>query len=333
MQEQELGNLGIFRIPIPIPFRQAGGPVNAYVVEEETGILLFDAGIGLERSQEALAQGLARTGHRFEEVNRIVLSHGHVDHYGAAAWVVEQSKRAIPVSISSTDADKVLESGASLPALITRNSEYLSRLGVPPPALEKTVAVIGREIGMSRRLAKVKPLLPSERFRCKHVTLEVLPVPGHTPGLCCLYERGHRILFSADHLLENVSPNPLIDLRPDGEPSPFRPLVTYFESLNRVRALDVDLVLPGHGEPFSDHLKVIDSLSGFYQRRQEKLLEALRHGPRTIYELMKELFPSDNAFELVLMMSETLGNLEVLEDRGGIERETDSDFIRFRLAR
>jgi glyoxylase-like metal-dependent hydrolase (beta-lactamase superfamily II) len=158
-------------------------------------------------------------------------------------------------------------------------------------------------------------------------------MPGHTPGLCCLYDRDHRLLFSADHLLEHVSPNPLIDLRPQGEPSSFKPLVSYFESIERTRVLAIDLVLPGHAAPFSAHIKVINSLSSFYERRQAKLLDALERGPMTVYEIMRELFPSGSAFELFLMISETLGNLELLEDRGKIRRETDGEFIRFQLAR
>ncbi len=332
MLEREIGNLGIFRIPIPIPFRQAGGPVNAYVIEEDNGVLLFDAGIGTERAQTALAEGLARTGHRFEDVTRIVLSHGHVDHFGAAAWVREQIGRAIPILIHSADADKVLDSGIDLPALLKRNSRYFSGLGMSLPVMEEMITVISRETGLGRRLAEVTPLLSGYKFRCKHVTLEVHHMPGHTPGLCCLYEPDHRLLFSADHLLEHVSPNPLIELRPEGEPSPFKPLVSYFKSVERVRAMAIDLVLPGHATPFGAHTKVIDSLSVFYERRQAKLRDTLKRGPLTVYEIMGELFPSSSAFELFLMISETLGNLELLEDRGEIRREMDGKLIRFRLA-
>jgi glyoxylase-like metal-dependent hydrolase (beta-lactamase superfamily II) len=332
MQEYELGKLGIFRIPIPIPFRQAGGPVNAYIVEEEHGFLLFDPGLGTSSSLAALAEGFALTEHHFSEVNRIVLSHGHIDHFGAAAWVLEQIGRDVPVSIHSADADKVLESGADWPTLLTRNCSYLLRLGLPLRRLEEMVANMGRETGLGRRLANVTPLLPGGTFSCRYVTLEVHHMPGHTPGLCCLYDREHGLLFSADHLLEHVSPNPLIEIGPEGTPPSFKPLVSYFDSLNRVRAMDIDLVLPGHAAPFSGHIKVIDSLTDFYERRQVRLLQSLKRGPRTVFEAMSELFPPTSTFELFLMMSETLGNLELLEDRGKIKRETDGEFIRFRLA-
>jgi glyoxylase-like metal-dependent hydrolase (beta-lactamase superfamily II) len=332
MQEADLGNLGIFRIPIPIPFRQAGGPVNVYVIEEDHGIMLFDVGIGKEDSHFALAQGLARIGHSFEEVNRIVLSHGHIDHFGAAVWALEQIGRTIPLMIHSADAGKVLESSPDLLTLLGRSSHYLAKLGMPLQVLEEMIAMIGREAGLGKRLVGVTPLLPGGKFQCKHVTLEVLHMPGHTPGLCCLYEPDHRLLFSADHLLERVSPNPLIELGADGEPTSYKPLITYFESIARLRALPVNMVLPGHATPFTAHRDVIDSLLKFYEQRQSKVLTALERGPLTVYEIMRKLFTLDSSFELFLMISETLGNLELLEHRSKIKRETEDEVIRFRLA-
>ena len=332
MQERELGKLGIFRIPVPIPFAQAGGPVNAYIIEGEDGLLLFDAGLGTVQSQAALAEGFALTGHHFNEVNSIVLSHGHIDHFGAAGWVLEQIGRTVPVYIHTEDAAKVLTSGLDWPVLLMRNSKYLSRLGLPMQVLSEIVAQLGNVPLMAGRLERLIPLVAGEIFRCRHVTLEVQHMPGHTPGLCCLYERSHRLLFSADHILERVSPNPLIELRKDGEPSCFKPLISYFESLERVRTLGVDLVLPGHGAPFSSCGEVIESLSAFYDRRQAKLLQVLRRGPLTVYEAMRELFPPSSTFEAFLMLSEALGNLELLEHSGKVERMDDGEFIRFRLA-
>jgi glyoxylase-like metal-dependent hydrolase (beta-lactamase superfamily II) len=117
LKEQELTDLGVFRISLPIPFRQAGGPVNAYIIEEENGLLLFDPGLGTEPSKTALAEGFAQTGHRFDEISRIVLSHGHIDHFGAAAWILQQTGREIPVLIHDADAGKVLQSGPDWPTL------------------------------------------------------------------------------------------------------------------------------------------------------------------------------------------------------------------------
>ena len=61
MTEADLAALGVHRIPIPIPFPQAGGPVNVYLVEEAGGgLLMFDAGLGSAEAQGALEDGLRR---------------------------------------------------------------------------------------------------------------------------------------------------------------------------------------------------------------------------------------------------------------------------------
>jgi glyoxylase-like metal-dependent hydrolase (beta-lactamase superfamily II) len=330
MQEKELADLGIFRIAVPIPFIEAGGPVNVYVVEEEHGLLLFDTGLGTAESRSALAEGFSSIGHRFEEVNRIILSHGHIDHFGAAVWVMEQAGKQIPLMISNADADKVLDSGMDWPNLLVRSKKYFLKLGVPLQELEEVIVTLNKNTGFGQKLPAFTPLLPNDLFKCKHVTLEVLPMPGHTSGLCCLYDREHRILFSADHLLERVSPNPLLQLNAEGEPTAFKPLISYFASLGHIRNLPIDLVLPGHAEPFNNPCDVIDSLSKFYQRRQAKLLGILNGKSMTVYEIMRRFFSASSGFALILMISETLGNLEMLEEKGEIIRET-GEFIRFKI--
>jgi len=332
MKESELAKLGIFRIPVPVPFPQAGGPANVYLIEEQQGFLLFDTGLGTESSCKALEDGLAQTGHRLKEVTRIILSHGHIDHFGAAAWIQEQAGRKIPISIHAADASKVLASGANWPTLLRQNKWYFSHLGVPESLIDETAAMLARGGGLGKQLEEVTPLVPGEKIRCKHVCIEVLHMPGHTWGLCCLYDPDHKLFFSADHLLEHISPNPLMELHSQGQPLSFKPLVAYFKSIEKVRALDIDLVLPGHAVPFHGHLRVIESLLDFYQRRQLKLLTVLEGGPLTVYQAMKELFSSGNGFELILMISETLGNLEVLEEKGKVKREKRGNLFLFHKA-
>ena len=53
--------LGIHRLPMPVPFADAGGPVNVYALEDEDGgVLFFDSGIGTaKRASAALHAGAA----------------------------------------------------------------------------------------------------------------------------------------------------------------------------------------------------------------------------------------------------------------------------------
>jgi glyoxylase-like metal-dependent hydrolase (beta-lactamase superfamily II) len=179
------------------------------------------------------------------------------------------------------------------------------------------------------RVAEVRPLGEGEVIRARHVELRVLHVPGHTPGLLNLHASAQGLLFSADHLLEKVSPNPLIELGPHGEEGYFRPLVAYLSSIARVRALDLSLVLPGHAEPFSEHRPVIDRLVDFYGKRQRRIRELLDARPRTAWELARELFPRAQVAQTFLVISETLANLEVLEARGEVARSDVDGVWRF----
>ncbi|MFN7133303.1 MAG: MBL fold metallo-hydrolase, partial [Myxococcales bacterium] len=141
-----------------------------------------------------------------------------------------------------------------------------------------------------------------------------------------------RVLFADDHLLARVSPNPLIELGPAGEADKFRALVSYFASIRKVRALPLEWILPGHGAPFRGHEEVIDSLLAFYEKRQGRLLAALAGGAKTPYELVTALFGGARTLALYLMLSEVVGNLEVLEDAGRVRRVPDEVPYRYASA-
>ena len=333
MTERDLSDLGIFRIPVPVPFPQAGGPANVYVVEERGGgVMLFDAGLGSPEAEEALQAGFRRVGKRFSEVRRVVISHGHVDHFGAARSVLEWHGGEVPVYAHPADIPKIEEGGRRWRESLPHYVAYFGRLGVPAEVLQAAAGGITASLKLARRLQSVRAAPVGEVLSLAQVSLEVLHMPGHTPGLICLHDREHRIFFSDDHLLEKVSPNPLIELGPGGEEGTFKPLLAYLESAGRLHALEVDLVLPGHAEPFAGHRHVIDALVQFYGKRQARIRAALAGRPLTAYEVMREIFPRASPRELFLTASETVANLEVLEARGEVVRDLDGGVYRFGLA-
>jgi len=319
--EQELAALGVHRIAVPIPFVAAGGPVNLVAIEAADGSLtLFDAGLGTPEAQGALTAGLGALGLRFEQVTRIVLSHGHVDHFGAARFVEEQAGHPVQVEAHPADRPKIDEAGPRFSERAPHFDVHLARHGVPPEVRRALLGSGEASYGLSRRVPGVHAIGEGAVVEGRGARFEVLHFPGHTPGLLTLHEPTLKVLVAADHLLERISPNPLIELGPNGEDGFFRPLQAYLGSLARTRALDLDLVIPGHGPAFSGHREVIDGLTGFYVKRQGKLLAQLEGGPRTGWELCSALFPRARPAEAFLTMSETLANLEVLEAQGAIAR-------------
>ncbi|HEX4382056.1 MAG TPA: MBL fold metallo-hydrolase [Myxococcales bacterium] len=320
--------LGVQRVPVPVPFPEAGGPANIYVIEERGGgVALFDAGIGTHEGRKAIEDGFKALGLSLGDVRRIFVSHGHIDHYGYARAVQEAS--GAPVFVHPRDHDKVLGHDRTAERL-KLYEEYLQKLGAPLDLLEHVGIHWMDARRMARPLEQVEALQPGEKLSFARFDAEVMHLPGHTPGLVCLWAFNERVLFSDDHLLEHVSPNPLVDLEGQREPR-HKALVEYLRSIQRVRALDVALVAPGHAEPFAGHVALIDRLLGFYVKRQEKLVGLLRAGPRTPASLSADLFPRVRPQHLYLTLSETMGNLEVMEEQGVIARAELKGQIRFEL--
>jgi glyoxylase-like metal-dependent hydrolase (beta-lactamase superfamily II) len=324
--------LGVTRIPIPVPFAEAGGPANVYAIEEaDGGVALFDSGIDTKTGDQRLREGLESIGLSLGDVRRVFLSHGHVDHYGLARAVSEAS--GAPVFVHEADRLKVERPEVWHRAAREAWRGYARRLGASEEDVEWMEHGYERTLSYARPVEHTQPLVVGERLRFARFEAEVLHAPGHTPGLVCLGVAEHRLLFSDDHLLERVSPNPILEVGPEGEDGKFRALPSYVDTLRRTRELDVDLVLPGHDAPFRGHVKIIDSLLGFYEKRQQKLLVRLAEGPADARALTRHLFPRIGPSLLFLALSETVGNLELLEDRALVARRTVDGFHRWELCR
>ena len=313
-----LDQLGVRRVPVPVPFAEAGGPANVYVIEEDGGgVALFDAGIGTREGRDALLAGFRAMGRSLGEVRRIFVSHGHIDHYGYARAAQEES--GAPVYAHVRDHDKLTGRDRTAQRLALY-AAYLTRLGAPDEALAHVRLHWQDAARMARPIEHVEPLREGTRLRFARFSADVLHLPGHTPGLVCLWDAQHGVLFSDDHLLERVSPNPLLDLEGQREPT-HRALVAYVRSARRVREVPAQLVAPGHGEPFTGHVELIDRLLAFYAKRQTRILELLAEGPLTPAELAPRVFPHARPAQLYLILSEVIGNLEALEEHRSVRRE------------
>jgi glyoxylase-like metal-dependent hydrolase (beta-lactamase superfamily II) len=205
---------GVGRIP---------GFVNSYTVRRGTTILLIDT--TFSRRAKPLVRAFHAAGVPLEEVNRVLLTHHHVDHMGGAACLAEATHA--PVACHGGDV------------------EYVDgRRKQPMPLL-------------MRLLVRVHPVSVSSILSDgdKVDGLSVLHVPGHTPGEIALYDAERRILYSGDSVVEHRGRLTLPGRRFASN------LVQAVHSLGRLRSLDIELLLPGHGEPVSrDVAGLLDDL-------------------------------------------------------------------------
>jgi glyoxylase-like metal-dependent hydrolase (beta-lactamase superfamily II) len=302
------------RLEVRTPF--AVGTANVYV-SQAGPLTLVDTGPDTPEAWADLEAGLARLGHRVSDIERIFITHGHVDHWGLA-------HRLAAASGAEVWAHRALEPWLRDPAAeVTRRLAFstllCAELGVPPGEM---VAVNGGIKWVNTFIGG--PVAPAglwedgDTVDLAGYTWDVIYTPGHAITEVCFHQPDLRALLSGDHLLGEITSNPLIEAPLPGRRTRPRTLPDYLRSLERVAALRVLWVYPGHGAPFQGHRKLIKERLAFHDRRAAKLLGFLADGPATVYALSRRLFPNLAGVELFLGLSETLGHLDLLEDRGQV---------------
>ena len=177
------------------------------------------------------------------------------------------------------------------------------------------------------------PLRDGEALELRDRTLHVHHRPGHTPTDTVFHDRDRRILIAADHLLGHISSNPLITRPRDGSDERPQALVHYLESLAATREMDVELVLPGHGDPITDHRALIDQRFALHRRRADKIHRLLAERPRSAYEIAQALWGNIAVTQAYLTLSEVLGHLDVLANEGRVQEAEREGVVGFRSAR
>jgi glyoxylase-like metal-dependent hydrolase (beta-lactamase superfamily II) len=141
------------------------------------------------------------------------------------------------------------------------------------------------------------------------------------------------MLLAADHLLADISSNPLISRPRDGGSERPQALVQYLDSLRATQEMDLDLVLPGHGEPPGDHRRLIDKRMAMHERRAEKIYALIAERPRTAHALAQAIWGDIAVTQAYLTLSEVLGHTDLLLNAGRvIEEEGAGGVARFRAA-
>jgi glyoxylase-like metal-dependent hydrolase (beta-lactamase superfamily II) len=294
---------GIRRVTLPLPTRP--GHVHAYLLPGEEGWTIVDSGLGLPDAAERWGAELASAG---GAVARIVITHFHPDHVGAAADLAALT--GAPVSQGRVDYEQcaLVWGGESWSDVL---AEWFRRHGVPSDVADELVEQGFGYLPFVRFQPDPDRLEPGDQLD----GWEVVGAPGHADGQLMLLRDG--VLLAADHLLDRISPT--VGLWPNSRPDP---LGDYLGALEAVIALAPKLALPGHGEPLTDPVGRARELLTHHRERLEATAAALGDEPRSGYEVSFPLFgddlkPSARRFAV----AETLSHLERLVREGGARRD------------
>jgi glyoxylase-like metal-dependent hydrolase (beta-lactamase superfamily II) len=202
--------------------------------------------------------------------------------------------------------------------------EYLIRHGMPHAAAGSTAAVVRYPLPLPEEMV---PIRPGEKLPVGEGTVRVIHVPGHADNQIVLHDETRGILFAADHLLLEITPN--IGLWPESEPNP---LARYLTSLEGMRDLGADLVLPGHGPVFHDLDGRIGELMFHHEERLETMRREISDRPKTAYEVSRIVFRGTlTKHQRCFALAETLAHLDHLVLEGRAQRVVNETVV-FRAA-
>jgi glyoxylase-like metal-dependent hydrolase (beta-lactamase superfamily II) len=310
---------GIHRLAIPTPF--AVGRVNVYLIEDDP-LTLVDAGPNSGTSFDVLQRGLADLGHALEDIELVLLTHQHIDHLGLVSLVAAHSG----AEVAAIEAAVPFVENFSLEAQADDDfaAEVMLRNGISADVAAALQSVSRAFRAWGARVEVTRVLRDGDRVELRDRTLEVAFRPGHSPSDTVFWDRERRQLIAGDHLLGHISSNPLITRRVDGSGERSKALIAYLDSLRLTREMDLDLVLPGHGDPVTDHRKLIDDRFAMHARRAHKIHRLLAERPRTAHEVAQALWGNIAVTQAFLTLSEVLGHMDLLLAEGRVrERERD----------
>ena len=305
MIHQVLDKIYKIELPIPFPLKK----MNVYFVDHSPRTLV-DVGIKTEASFETLKKGLETIGVGLNSIERILITHGHIDHYGQAKKV--SSLSGAPIYIHSKEYGRIRSFIHSLGFV----KSILLRNGAPETLVDEAIHYMESAQIMADSLDEAFFLDNGDSIPFKSMIWKTIHCPGHSPGLICFHWLEEKILFTGDHLLKEITPNPILNVPGYRPPFRYPGLKDYLNSLEKIEKMDISLLLPGHGEEIHDVKALIQIIFTHHKERMDRVLFSLSKKEKTPFEIAMDLFPGVSPFEVFLGISEAVGHLEILKEKG-----------------
>ena len=309
---------GIWSIPVPLP-NNSLRYVLVYMFETDAGPYIVDAGWNTDEAFAALSDGLAHAGTAMSDVQGVLVTHIHPDHYGLAGRVRDASGAWI--ALHPADAALIPDRYEEPAPLLERMGTMLRRMGAPAGEVEE---LQNASMPVRRFVDAVTPDVALEdggRPEVPGWDLTSIWTPGHSPGHVCFWEPRYKVMLSGDHVLPRITPN--IPFHPQAGADP---LGSYLASLDRLRAYDAEEVLPAHEHRFIGLHERIAELEMHHQHRFDEIVEAIAEGRTTAWEIAERMHWSRSwdrieGFMRRAAVGEAMAHLQALAERGVVRED------------
>ena len=305
-------------IPTPYPI----GDTYAYIIAEDP-VTLVDVGVATEEAREAWDYWLKRYGLTVKDIKRIVLTHGHSDHYGLAKEFAERS--GAPIYLHPADWKKVMDRVAFYAELVPVIREY----GIPEAFLEKFIGILKWERNFCLDIPEemLHPLQEGDILEFERLTFSIIHVPGHSPGHIILMHR-HEAL-SGDLIFLELTPIPMLET--DEKGNRLKTSLLYKDSLAKAKSLGLKTYFPSHREEQGDFDEALKKMEKRMAYKESLILQCIRQKGRcTAYDIIKCLYPNRGPQEIYITVSDVLGRLDLMESKGLIRCEKFHGIWHFR---
>jgi len=286
---------------------------------------LLDCGENTKESWEALLVGLKTNGLAIKDINKIVITHAHVDHMGMASRVAQESGAKVYLSEYASDWAEHVEVMWNQRTKLIRQT-FVELIDTTSPILQ----FFNSQNSGFNQILNMWEAIPSDRvakFESRDGIemggrqWEVIYAPGHSSSQTVFFDPNSREIMSADMLLA-ITPTPVIEFDPIESDKRQMGLPKMLESFHKMKALNISIAYPGHYAPFEQVNDVIDTQLTRIETRLEFALTKIKDGIKDFDRLFLELYPKRAHFPALVMM---IGYLDVLEDRGLIRKEKDEN--------
>jgi glyoxylase-like metal-dependent hydrolase (beta-lactamase superfamily II) len=303
----------IYKIEIPLP----GSPlkaINSYVIRDSARSLIIDTGLNRKECMDAMQTGLSELGVKPRDTD-FFITHLHADHFALVSRLVTDTSR---VYFNQPDAERYARGGV-WNEMVAQARKH----GFPERELQSALQNhpgfrYGARLDMPLSIVHQGDTIEigQYRFLCTET-------PGHTRGHMCLFEPNKKILFSGDHILGDITPN--IQSWSDE----WNPLREYLLSLDKIYALDVEMVLPGHRSILKNCRERIRELQQHHNKRAEEVLSILEKGGTNAFQVASKMswdiicesweqFPISQKW---FATGEAIAHLKYLEEKNLLYRE------------
>ena len=308
----------IFRISLPMKGRLPG-PVNVYLIKGEVTTLIDT---GAKSTRFLLLQALNELGLQPQDIDQLIITHGHPDHFGAANFIRSQSHCVV---YAHTQDKYRIENNQDNTHKQQKN--FLKLTGMPW-VCKKASQFLGYVLKQMAEKCRVDMTVEEDdTILVGDYQARIIHTPGHAKGCICIHLLEPNFLFSGDLILEHITPNPVVMFEPTAMLPVRLSQEEFYSSVNKILDLDPICIFTGHGREVSDLPAVIAMYNKQFSQRQRQILNVLESGQYNAYQITCKIFShlKNKAFllNIFLATSEVFTHLQVLEKNNKVVSRLD----------